>query len=195
MKTYIFGLGTGRCGTQSLAKLLNAQQESKITHEYSSILPWDKDIVAFDNKFKEISSRSGHFIGDVASYYLPYTSHILRKVSQEYIKFIILKRDINEVCESFMRKTHGRNHWQSNHSGRKCKWDIAFPCFNSLHTKREAIKEYYHLYYDMCAEIPEDLKYIINTNDLNSPGEVNRMLDWVGFNNPTFKKIHINKGV
>ena len=44
-KKIIFGLGTGRCGTMSLSKLLSHQKNSIISHELGGLpwLSWKKD--------------------------------------------------------------------------------------------------------------------------------------------------------
>ena len=71
----IFGLGTGRCGTQSLSYLLNQQKEHKVGHEFLAHnlehgpLPWeyDEDLI-----IKRLDTLKEHgFTGDVALYFPP----------------------------------------------------------------------------------------------------------------------------
>ena len=193
MKTYIFGLGTGRCGTQSLSRLLDSQTDSMITHEYGEILPWTIKTDRLDRKLQIISERGGVLVGDVASYYLPYVNHIIDKTHNR-VKFIILKRDADEVCDSFMKKTSGRDHWRTGH-GRPCRWDVAFPKFNDAQDKRDAIRKYCDMYYEMCENIPDELKYTINMTDLNVPTRCLQMLSWLRVEQPVYKKIHTNKNL
>ena len=40
-KQLIIGVGTGRCGTVSLFKILDMQKDSKTTHESEPILQWN----------------------------------------------------------------------------------------------------------------------------------------------------------
>ena len=190
-KQLIIGLGTGRCGTMSLSKLLTKQPHFHVTHEHGEILPWLITPERFDVKLQAMYNRHAHFVGDVASYYLPYTDYIIDKTLGN-VKFIILKRDVEEVCDSFMRKTPGRNHWQTG-PGRRCRWDQAFPKFEEAHDKREAIRSYYNQYYELCEDIPIEHKYVINTSDLNVSVQCIQMLAWLGIKQPVYAKIHSNK--
>lgn len=40
----ILGIGTGRCGTLSLAEILNGQPNTQVTHEEASLLLWDHEL-------------------------------------------------------------------------------------------------------------------------------------------------------
>ena len=107
-RNIIFGLGTGRCGTVSLSRILNWQEESNFTHEMpSNKIPWKKDEEKFGHYLSIIKSRRHRFVGDVASYYLPYCESIFENKG----KVIILKRERQEVIESFQRKAPSLNHW------------------------------------------------------------------------------------
>lgn len=64
-------MGTGRCGTLSLAEILNAQPNTHVTHEEAPLLPWDhernSDIIA--KRFARMRrKRNAKFIGDIASF-------------------------------------------------------------------------------------------------------------------------------
>jgi len=39
----ILGIGSGRCGTRSLADVLNRQPGCRVTHEERPLLAWDAD--------------------------------------------------------------------------------------------------------------------------------------------------------
>ena len=138
MKNLIIGLGTGRCGTASLAHLLNSQPDSTFVHEglFSGkkydhfLLPWEVD----HSKFLEWEKK------------IQYAEIIIKKYPQ--VKFVCLKRDRNEVISSFMAKTRGRNHWSLNLSFLEFKdpiWDPIFPKFFT--SKKEGIGLYWDLYY------------------------------------------------
>ena len=43
MRRLVIGLGTGRCGTVSLSRLLNAQPDAQVRHELRPYLPWAVD--------------------------------------------------------------------------------------------------------------------------------------------------------
>lgn len=191
-KNIIFGLGTGRCGTVSLSKLLSSQEDCAITHELSKFrLPWEKNVNQFDFIMNSINSRSQKFIGDVGFYYLPYVEEILKNKNS---KIIILKREKQKVISSYVKKTTSMNHW-NEHDGKHWlfnSWDHCFPKFKTR-TKEEAISKYYDHYYDLCQRISQENCFWINTEDLNNESVCLEMLKWCGFENPRFFIKHENR--
>ena len=127
----IFGLGSGRCGTASLARLLNVQPRTVCFHEVNpACMAWtgsDSTLLSLLNDFQEIL-RGGRraisidltspgrdkplkrlleldavdAVGDVASYYLPYVEKILSQVPEA--RFPCLYRDRQETVDSFVKK-------------------------------------------------------------------------------------------
>jgi hypothetical protein len=127
----IIGLGTGRCGTSSLAALLNGQPETTCFHElnpssmawtgaeatvgslmrdFSDILQGGDRVVTADmvspNRLAPLSRLASlervSAIGDVGSYYLPYVETMLARWPE--IRFPCLQRDRSAVIESFVVK-------------------------------------------------------------------------------------------
>ncbi len=128
-------MGSGRCGTLSLAALLNAQSNACCFHEANpSCMAWEgtegticsllRDFEAIQsgdarcvtvdhvtaNRRKPLerlkSLAAVHLIGDVASYYLPYVDFILEH--QPDARFVCLKRDRQQTIDSFVRKLEGK---------------------------------------------------------------------------------------
>ena len=66
MRRFIFGMGTGCCGTASLAWLLNSQENAFVGHELFPILPWSTSQKARDNfaanKWEQLNHES-HLYG------------------------------------------------------------------------------------------------------------------------------------
>jgi len=157
MKHYVIGLGTGRCGTKSLAKLLNDCKKVNVSHEFRKrnrpyVLSWELDEVEAQKRVIAFNSFRGNLVGDIASYYLNYVEYFIQHL--ENVKFLYLYRKPSEVVESFMKKSFKYCHWLSpDHAGfkkgryQRIKWDITFPKFNEAKTKREAIQKYL-LYYE-----------------------------------------------
>ena len=189
----IIGMGTGRCGTVSLSKILNNQKDSLFTHEFTSKpVDWSGPSPLPEMFVPHILSGKS-FVGDVSSVHLSFVDDYIQNGTDT--KFIILKRNREEVIQSFMKKTKDRNHWME-HDGskwRKNKWDKMFPKFKS-NSKEEAIGKYYDYYYNECLKIPSSIKYLMNMEDLNDESKVLDMLRWCGFPEPKFKKFHSNKG-
>ena len=148
IKQLIFGLGTGRCGTVSLTKLLNAQPGTKIKHEVYT-LPWEPDETKLYNSIHSILGYDSGRVGDVAYYWLPYISRILADYHDA--KFICLYRDKESMVRSFINHTPGRNYWTKPDSIHQTlnKWerrvtDLSFPQYNA--NKPDALGEYWEEY-------------------------------------------------
>ena len=136
----VIGLGTGRSGTASLAKLLNAQHDALCFHEmnpssvrfagtprpilnaideYQRILDGgDSSMVTVDLS-RRVSAEAYDslrrmkrvkLIGDIALYYLTYVEAIARH--NPNVRFICLRRDVDSTVQSWMKKTQIRR-WPS----------------------------------------------------------------------------------
>ena len=180
-KKFIIGLGTGRCGTKSLAALLSAQPNTVVAHEYHrSPLPWHFSEDAIEKRMNSLEMING----DVGFYYLNYVDFILKKKPDT--RFICLKRRKEEVIASYLKKTDGRNHWV-NHDNKIWSadplWDVAYPKFDTS-DKASAIGMYYDLYYQIIHTLkdkyPNNLK-IFDIERLNSRKGIRSMLIFCGY--------------
>src|SRR5437667_11423287 len=99
----ILGIGSGRCGTRSLANLLNRQPGTRVTHEEPPRLPWRiPHARAMAQRLAQIErSRQEQVVGDVALYYLPYVEQAIEHSPD--VRILCLKRPREEVIESFCR--------------------------------------------------------------------------------------------
>jgi hypothetical protein len=195
-RRFIFGLGTGRCGSMTLANLLSLQDNCLVSHEVGGVpyLPWNLDEKAIANYLKKVSFRREEIVGDIAFYLLPYAKTILERYPDT--KFIVLQRDKQETVLSYDKKTKNRNHWM-NHDGKKWHhdiWDKCYPKFKA-NSKLEAIENYYELYYEECKKLNQDSYFWLNTQELNDEVRCHEMLKWAGFEDPKYKIILSNKGV
>ena len=184
-KQLIIGLGTGRCGTVSLYRLLKFQKYSFFTHESKPLLTWkfNKDLI--DNKLRKYSNKDEKYSGEVNLSFLPYVEYIIKKNPSS--KFIVLKRSKEEVVSSFVKHSGLLNHnyWVA-HGGkgyRKAgKWDRMFPKYHA-ETKEEAIGLYWEDYNRQVEKLikryPKNIK-VFQTKDLNSYESVKEILDFCG---------------
>lgn len=190
-KTVVFGMGTGRCGTTSLSKLLNSQKNSFVGHELFPILPWDPNKNVFEFKFHQLNHQSHAYdiVGDVGMYYLPYVTSLIHSFKNSHnIKCIIMERNIDEVVKSYVEKfkIQGNNPLQ-NHDGSRWKlvpdWDKAFPKYSTDLSLEDAISSYCNDYHKLSKILEnthsENVK-IFNINSLNNKKEVYNLLDFVG---------------
>lgn len=127
----VFGVGSGRCGTTTLAGLLDSQPDAICFHEVSpaamawqhaehavnsivrdfeAILAGEQASLAIDltlrQGYKAVESLRAvsrpSVIGDIALYYLPYAEFLLQKDLD--IRMPCMRRDREETVESFVRK-------------------------------------------------------------------------------------------
>jgi hypothetical protein len=112
----IIGLGTGRCGTLTLAAVLDAQFRTNITHEAYWRLPWKPINIYLEITLQHIYRHTADFIGDVSFYYLNYVETILSWIPKT--KFVCLQRPREGVIESQMRcgTSLGSNHFTARDS-------------------------------------------------------------------------------
>ena len=138
----VIGLGTGRSGTASLAKLLNAQHDAHCFHEmnpscvrfsgtprpilntideYQAILDGgDPSMLTVDlgrtvaaKAYDELCKMPRvRLIGDIAFYYLSYVEAIAAR--NPNVRFLCLRRDIDETVASWMNKSRIPR-WRSKH--------------------------------------------------------------------------------
>jgi hypothetical protein len=194
-KKMIFGLGTGRCGSMSLANLLSYQKDCLISHELGGLpwLTWKPLSTSLNSFLERIMQRPERIAGDVSFYSLPYVNILMDRYDD--IKFVILKRDKEETIKSYMKKTQGRNHWMS-HNGSEWRldiWDRCYPKFN-VDTKEEALSHYYDHYYELCQQLPQEKCFWLQSPDLNDESRCLEMLRFCEFDAPQFKIFKKNEG-
>ncbi len=187
----VIGMGTGRCGTVSLATLLDAQPAAWVLHEgvldgAHRMLPWQPDPDALDRWLGTLRARSdGHALfGDVGPYFLPYVELLAEREPEA--RFVCLKRDRAETVRSFLQKTEGRNHWY-DHGGdgwaEDPLWDPAFPSFDEP-DKAAALGRYWDAYYaeaDRLAARHPDRFRVFPTETLNAAEGRAALLDAAGY--------------
>jgi len=201
--TALIGCGSGRCGTRSLANLINKQSRWECEHEKNSSqpLPWKVDhALAYDriDWFNERNKR-----GDVAFYYLPYVELMLEEVIG--LKVVCLKRDMHETVDSFLRWmarrwNPPRNPW-IDHDGKKWtkneKWDAPYPNIEipisglaPEEYKREQIKLYWINYYEQAEWLQDrysDRFRIFDIDVLNEREKQKKLFNFIGIENPRFE--------
>ena len=171
---FIFGLGSGRCGTGTLADLLNKQKGICCFHE-GGFCPWEKDLIAFYQTIVDLVNKATEMrIGNVAFYWKNYLSEIFRDFNNP--KVIVLKRAKEKVVESFSSMYYDKNHWSTvggkNWEGRdpnESPLTVMFPKYDLC--KKDAISKYWEEYYNDGAidyylnKFPENIM-LIRSEDL-----------------------------
>ena len=190
MNILVLGIGTGRCGTQSLATLLDSQSGSAVTHErFCADVPWTYDGYRFVERIADKSPEKARLRGDVSLYWLPQVERTIKEFDIDEVRVVALKRDKKSTVESYVRKTggkRGRNHWQL-HDGNDYEfcslgWDKCYPKFEA-DSKREAIDMYWSYYYGEVARLEAkypDFVRCFPMNALNSEDGQREILTFTG---------------
>jgi hypothetical protein len=190
----VIGLGSGRCGTKSLAHLLNLQERAHVEHERHGPVPWHGAEALIADSLKELLALDADLVGDVGFYYLPYVERILSRYPT--VRFVCLQRPKRATVASYMKKSKGRNPWME-HDGCEWKhdgWDASFPKsalrldqdavrFSPSERKRFALDQYWDEYYDRAQQLqrehPEAFR-IVPMTALNSTKGQDEILAFVG---------------
>lgn len=165
------GIGTGRCGSTSLSKILNQCRDVRCTHEYHPYrVGW------IDQK-----RRGAHYFlkeargifGDVAAYWLP---HITWLRKHRDVKVIVIQRPKEEFVRSINRVWKGQNYFVRQHKFGP-GWDqvIRKTPGSSL---VESAGRYWEFYYQIAMKLEDTLW--LRTEDLNSDKSLKEVYDYLG---------------
>jgi Sulfotransferase family len=155
----VIGLGTGRSGTTSLAKLFNSQRDTFCFHEmnvssvrfvgtprpvlnsvdeFQAIIDGgDPSMVTVDLGRPSVAAAYDRLcklprvgtIGDVGMYYLSYVEAIAAR--NPNVRFLCTRRDIDETVKSWLKQTEIRR-WRSKYwADRVSSWIVRAPFYES----------------------------------------------------------------
>ena len=172
----IIGLGTGRCGTLSLSRLLQ-KVGLKVPHELSPVVSWEDGSAR--NRLDLLNNSK--LDGDVAFWYL----NLVEEMNEmcDKIRFVCMQRNIDETVHSYMRWTAGRNHWM-HHLGyewhKDYTWDQCYPKYN-IDSKSQACRLYCEEYHSRSMKLQENMENfkIFDVNYLNSKSGVKSVFDFL----------------
>lgn len=184
----IFGMGSGRCGTWTLHRILAEQKDTAGWHEGYSC-PWDPDYVIFYEAILNMLTRlSAPTIFNVGWYWINYTGRIMNTFSDP--KVICLKRDRDEVVESFKNYLPDINKWTAPWSQHwsPIKYHITpdraqWPEIDAPRTR--ALGKYWEMYYAAAEywqnRLPNNFLTIDMHEALNTEEGQRRMLSFLGY--------------
>ena len=183
-KRLVFGMGTGRCGTKSLAHLFGKQKATTVGHEaWTHLRPGDT-MQTVRAHLALLNIQPGDVTASVGFYYLWHVEHILEV--EPDAKFICLKRDIDETTRSALEWSPGANLWQE-HDG--SQWvlqpgtDELFPNYpgdGPEEAHRNYWKDYYRSAEALADKYPSNVK-VFPIDALNSEAGVREMLTFAGY--------------
>ncbi len=106
VKRFIFGLGSGRSGTDSLARLLDSQPGFTVSHEITGGPAWQFNHGYLEILLSRLHTKETPVVGDVAYHLLPYVEALLERLHDA--RFVCLKRDKEKTVASFRDKLTDR---------------------------------------------------------------------------------------
>ena len=187
MTQHIIGLGTGRCGTRSLAKLLGLQPGVYATHEAAPVLRWYDEIDP--GRHIRVSHSDAEIIADVGFYYLPHVERIRQEFSG--VRFICLQRDRDETVDSFCRQLPRSKDWFHDAGS---PWSVSFPTIrvNSFRDQAAAYWDGYYALADQLEQSGDDFRIFPTEALTNDPESI---LEFCGFDSPVVEACHVGAGV
>jgi len=191
-QSIVLGIGTGRCGTASLAKILNEQPDAVCSFDEPPRLPWkhaDGQRVLRERFARFRLHGKARLLGDCASFYLPYIEDAI--AVEPDIRIVCLKRPREEVVASFCQwldKTMPlpTNHWAErpapgwHHDPLRTR---IYPQYDTPN-REEGIRRYWDEYYRRVGELierfPEHIRLFDTYEALNTEAGQREMLTFVG---------------
>jgi hypothetical protein len=203
----IFGLGTGRSGSTSLAHLFACQADTCYSHEHTPVLPWRNggERLRFHLERTHMLCRLYGYVADVSHWWLPYAETIMANDPQA--RFVVLRREREATVESFSKIKGGKNsrpinHW-IEHDGRQFShniWDECYPKYpaGEAKTLEDGLGLYWDDYYATAQALqqryPEQLR-IYDIDVLKDSVGQEELLRFCGYQQPrVIEDLHKNKG-
>lgn len=155
----VIGLGSGRSGTQSLARLLNSWNDVFVTHEslkpHSGYVVWN---TSDDDRYAKAEQAMRYFtkmqrigvVGDVWSAHLPYVLEYMRwsDTHRVPVRFVVTQRECDKVADSFAKLLgENKNHLQTGTGVKPNIFDQTFPNYSSRVSMHTALFAYCEAYY------------------------------------------------
>ena len=195
----VFGTGSARCGSKSLAVLFGEQPRVAVNHE-AVLLPWECDVDLFRQGIRDIlhspKQRSvtrgdvvrwlaydvadPYIVGDIGPSYLMYTELLVRNYSA---RIICLKRDKGQTVDSFLRQQldHCSLHPEPDRMPGDAWWPV-HPKYD-LPTRKAAVEAYWDEFYtiadQMQSAFPASFR-IWDTEALNYDEDQRDMMEFAG---------------
>jgi len=156
VKRLIIGLATGRCGTKSLATLLNIQKGVEFYHELCR-LPWNVDKDRMSRVFDLFESYDDSIIlGDIGPWYVKYVGYLLERFGSR-VKFVHMFREDQAVIQSYLKKVKIGNHWtasDSEYMAENAKPSVFDECYPKYDEPKElAIASFVRTHHELCEKI------------------------------------------
>lgn len=188
----ILGLGAGQCGLELFSDILSRQPYTRVACQQPPLLPWDRIEGApgiRDRLTRMLATTRERFVGDVASFYLPYVEQAVS--FDPTIRMVCLKRPADEVVAGFLAALNQAprtpiDHWTEHPQPpfeHHLLWSKTFPKYDVV-DRESGIRRYWAEYYAIADEwsrrFPEQFR-VIDTERLTTADGVLDVLSFCGF--------------
>jgi hypothetical protein len=193
----LLGLGTGRCGSTTLAALLATVETACCTHENPPLIFWKPDQTQTEFHLRRFRLLCEYYslIADVSHWWLNALDTVFEHFPHS--RAVGLVRDTDACAKSFMRvKGYGRgtmNHWVTHGNGiwATSSWDPVYPsypvpaCAEDAvdRAKYDLIRRYVREYNDQLAaaarRLPDRI-LLLRTEELSRPAAQKRIFEFAG---------------
>jgi len=194
------GIGTGRCGTVSLSKIIDGCDGCCVFHEanwqnkqhkFNKPLPWIFDESLAEERISNMKKRATLFslFGDVAFYYLNYLDYFIENYSN--LKIVHIHRDKNLVIDSYLAKTSKEggireyDNWTEGATNTDSVWTPCFPQYK-VSSKKDGIGLYYSEYIDLTKKY-KDRMLEIHVEEINTLEGQIKLFDYLEIPHPCRK--------
>jgi hypothetical protein len=193
----VVGLGSGRCGSTSLAAIMANVEGSCSTHENPPLIYWPPEAEQLEFHFRRLDVLAQFYplVFDASHWWLPALDDLFQRFPTA--KAIGLHRDVESCVRSFMKikgwSWGSLNHWVTPANGvwRANFWDPTYPTY-PLPADADAqpdvvkqrliaryVEEYNAALFALRSNLPGRIM-LVRMEELNDPEIQNRMFDFVG---------------
>ncbi|SIO06122.1 Methyltransferase domain-containing protein [Singulisphaera sp. GP187] len=188
----ILGLGAGQCGLELFSEILGRQPSTHVTCQQPPLLPWNRVEGApgvRDRLTRLLATTPDRFIGDVASFYLPYVEQAV--AFDPTMRMVCLKRPADEIVAGFLAALNQNprtpiDHWSEQPRPpfeHHLLWSRTFPKYD-VADRESGIRRYWAEYYAIADEwsrrFPEQFR-VVDTEQLTTAAGVLDLLAFCGF--------------
>jgi hypothetical protein len=188
----VLGLGAGQCGLELFADILGRQPYTRVNCQQPPLMPWDRVEGApgiRDRLTRLLATSRERFVGDVASFYLPYVEQAV--AFDPTIRMVCLKRPADEIVAGFLAALNRNprtpiDHWAQHPQPpfeHHLLWSRTFPKYD-VADREAGIRRYWADYYAIADELgrrfPEQFR-VIDTERLTTEDGVRDVLSFCGF--------------
>ena len=185
----VFGLGTGRMGSTSIAGQLGKIDNAFVSHEHYPIVRWKEDFNTVAWHLERMSLLADLFglVADISHWWLPYAERIIEHL--ENSSFLCVRRSKQETVDSFLKIKGGGgqgsiNHWV-DHDGtffQLNSWDATYPSYSAFELS-ECLEKYWDEYYETASSLQKrfpDRFLLVDFEEMKSPLGREKVAEFLG---------------